>query len=196
MKKYLYLKTHCITGKKYIGQTVRNPYKYKGSGVLWNEHLMEFGNFVDTVILYESTDMNEFSEVAYRYSIEFDVVNNPEFLNMIHEDGNNLAGDCNPNYKDGKFVGRLSDEKLYKKLDQDKFKTRWSDDNKKERDKARMRFSYYKKTGNLTMAEYEWNKWYALSEFVDNNRKSLWKTDTFEMWYNRQGNDLDFRNEE
>ena len=56
-----------------------------------------------------------------------------------------------------------------------------------------MNFSDYKRRGNFDKAQEWWNKWYDLSMFKDNNRQALWKTDTFEMWYNRKGNDINFR---
>ena len=52
---YLYLKTHNITGLKYLGQTKQDPFIYKGSGKEWRAHLKLFGNLVSTEILL-STD--------------------------------------------------------------------------------------------------------------------------------------------
>lgn len=36
---HLYKKTHNITGLKYLGQTTKNPYKYRGSGTYWKRHI-------------------------------------------------------------------------------------------------------------------------------------------------------------
>ena len=41
---HLYIKTHNITGLKYFGKTIGNPYSYKGSGTYWNNHLKKHGN--------------------------------------------------------------------------------------------------------------------------------------------------------
>jgi hypothetical protein len=35
----LYVKTHNITGLKYFGKTTNDPFKYKGSGKYWLDHL-------------------------------------------------------------------------------------------------------------------------------------------------------------
>ena len=47
--------------------------------------------------------------------------------------------------------------------------------------------------GNKERAEYYWNIWYSMAPKKSNNRQALWETDTFDMWYNRKGNDLNFR---
>lgn len=39
MKIYLYVKRHIETGLLYFGKTVKNPYKYNGSGLRWKRHL-------------------------------------------------------------------------------------------------------------------------------------------------------------
>ena len=51
---YLYIKTHKITGLKYLGQTSKDPYKYSGSGIDWIHHLKLFGNDLDTEILLQT----------------------------------------------------------------------------------------------------------------------------------------------
>jgi hypothetical protein len=56
----LYIKTHRKTGLKYFGQTKKsNPYKYKGSGYDWVEHITEHGYDVDTEIILQCTDIND-----------------------------------------------------------------------------------------------------------------------------------------
>ena len=45
MITYLYHKRHGITGLNYFGKTVRNPYKYNGSGLYWKRHLAQHGNY-------------------------------------------------------------------------------------------------------------------------------------------------------
>ena len=60
-----------------------------------------------------------------------------------------------------------------------------------------MAFWYHKnETRNIDEARKYWNKWYSQRKkegFKSKNRQSLWKTDTFEMWWYREGNELDFR---
>lgn len=85
---YLYVKTHKITGLKYLGQTSsKDPYKYKGSGVYWNLHLKKHGNEVDTTILAECNSKEELKEQGLYYSRLWDVVNNPEWANLKEEQG-------------------------------------------------------------------------------------------------------------
>jgi hypothetical protein len=187
----LYLKTHNVTGMKYLGQTTRNPYKYEGSGVYWRRHIEMHGNNVTTEILYQSDNQDNFEKVCIDYSAKFDVVNNKMFANLIEEHGNSLGGKANPNYKTGKYTGRLDNPELYKQLDRDHHSAQW--DNKKEYAHPRMNFYHHKRIGNKERAEYYWNIWYSMAPKKSNNRQALWKTDTFEMWYNRKGNDLDFR---
>ena len=76
----LYLKTHNVTGMKYLGQTTRNPYKYEGSGVYWRRHIEMHGNNVTTEILYQSDNQDNFKKVCIDYSAKFDVVNNKSLL--------------------------------------------------------------------------------------------------------------------
>lgn len=35
---YLYIKEHDITGLKYLGKTIADPYSYLGSGKYWKDH--------------------------------------------------------------------------------------------------------------------------------------------------------------
>ena len=187
----LYLKTHNITGMKYLGQTTRDPYKYKGSGTYWKRHIELHGNDVTTEILYESDNEETFRKVASDYSTKLNVVINDSFANLVEEHGGSLGGQANPNYKTGKYTGRLDDPKLYKQLDRQKHYDTW--EMTKERIHPRMNFYYYKRVGNKERAEHYWNIWYNMAPKKSNNRQALWTTDTFEMWYNRKGNDLNFR---
>ena len=101
MKTYLYLKTHRVTGLKYLGKTTQDPYKYKGSGLRWTRHLAKHGNDVSTLILFESDSRQEIKTQGQYYSDLWDVVNNQQFANMRPEtgDGGNTS-QCN-NYKIG-----------------------------------------------------------------------------------------------
>lgn len=70
---YLYVKTHKITGLKYLGQTSRNPFKYCGSGVDWLYHLKRFGNDVHTEILLQTQDKEERNYWGRYYSALFNI---------------------------------------------------------------------------------------------------------------------------
>lgn len=101
MKTYLYLKTHRVTGLKYLGKTTQDPHKYKGSGLRWTRHLAKHGNDVSTLILFESDDLKEIKSQGLYYSKLWDVVNDQNFANMRPETGD--GGDTSQceNYKIG-----------------------------------------------------------------------------------------------
>lgn len=85
---YLYIKQHRITKLKYFGKTIRkDPYKYKGSGTRWINHIKYHKNLVDTIWLKLFTDIDELVEYAVKFSIEHDIVNSHEWANLIEETG-------------------------------------------------------------------------------------------------------------
>lgn len=90
---YLYVKTHNKTGLKYLGQTCKDPFKYKGSGKYWIRHIKQHGNDVTTTILTESEKLADISAAGLFYSNMFDVVNSCEWANLIPEAG---TGGHNP----------------------------------------------------------------------------------------------------
>ena len=59
MTIYLYVKTHRVTKLKYFGKTVRDPYKYRGSGKHWKAHLKVHGYDIDTTIIGEYENVEE-----------------------------------------------------------------------------------------------------------------------------------------
>lgn len=83
----LYLKTHNITGMKYLGQTSRDPYKYQGSGLDWKAHIKENGYDVSTQILLITNDMNELAETGLFFSKLWDVQKSKDFANRVPEGG-------------------------------------------------------------------------------------------------------------
>ena len=62
---YLYIKQHSITKKKYFGKTVsKDPYKYTGSGKVWNRHIKKHGKeHIDTLWVSELYDFHRFYQV-------------------------------------------------------------------------------------------------------------------------------------
>lgn len=86
----LYLKESPL-GLKYLGKCVDvDPYKYKGSGVVWRRHLKAHNisaEEIKTVILFETEDKEELKKMGLYYSKLWDVVNNKEFANLIPEHG-------------------------------------------------------------------------------------------------------------
>jgi len=89
MKTYkLYVKTHNITGLKYLGKTsAPDPHKYKGSGVYWVRHLKKHGNDHTTEILYTGTDHAELIRWGEHFSLLWDVVKSDQWANLKPESG-------------------------------------------------------------------------------------------------------------
>ena len=83
----LYVKTHKVTGLKYLGKTEKDPYVYKGSGIRWKRELKKYGNDVDTEILFESENFEEIKEKGLYYSELWDIVHSDEWANFIEENG-------------------------------------------------------------------------------------------------------------
>jgi hypothetical protein len=96
---YLYLKTHNKTKKKYLGKTVKDPYKYFGSGTYWKEHLRRYGYDVITEILFQTESKEELRSKALYYSQMWDVANSPEFANTIPEMGDGGDTSQSPAYQ-------------------------------------------------------------------------------------------------
>ena len=73
---YLYVKTHKITGLKYLGYTGKvDPYKYLGSGEYWTKHLIKHGKEIATEILHECQSKVEIKERGLYYSELWNIVN-------------------------------------------------------------------------------------------------------------------------
>jgi len=96
---YLYIKTHNITGLKYLGKTVQDPFQYRGSGQRWSNHLRKHGNDVSTEILFKTTDKDEFKRVALEYSKTYDIVKSKKFANLMEENG--CGGVTSTSFKKG-----------------------------------------------------------------------------------------------
>lgn len=104
-KIYLYLKTHKISGLKYLGKTSGDPYKYNGSGVVWRDHLKKYGTSeIHTEILFETTSEYELREKGLYYSNLWNIVESKEFANLREESG------------DGWVPGRSLSEEHRKKI--------------------------------------------------------------------------------
>jgi hypothetical protein len=89
---YLYVKTHKITGLKYLGKTkAKNPIKYPGSGTRWTNHLKVHGYYFDTEILRECETAAEVKEWGIYYSKLFNVVEDHAWANLKFETGDGGA---------------------------------------------------------------------------------------------------------
>lgn len=103
---YLYIKTHNITGLKYLGQTRQNPFTYLGSGVRWTRHLKKHGTDIKTEIIGEFSSLKELKAVALFYSELWDIKNSPYWANLVEESGS--GGDL----RSGKIHTEESKQKM------------------------------------------------------------------------------------
>jgi hypothetical protein len=83
----LYVKTHRLTGLKYLGKTERDPYTYSGSGIRWKRELNKYGNDVETEILFQSDNLDEIREKGLYYSELWNIVESNDWANFIEENG-------------------------------------------------------------------------------------------------------------
>ena len=82
------LKTHNVTGLKYLCMTKRANWEdYEGSGKHWRGHLNKHGHDFSTELLFETDDYDRCVEKGAYYSELWNVVENPEFANLIPEHG-------------------------------------------------------------------------------------------------------------
>jgi hypothetical protein len=84
---YLYVKTHRITGLKYLGKTKQDPYKYKGSGVYWTSHIKKHGYLVDTEIIAECISNESVKTQGEYYSNLWGIVASTDWANLKEESG-------------------------------------------------------------------------------------------------------------
>jgi len=119
---YLYVKTHQVTGLKYLGKTVSSdPHKYPGSGKYWRAHLEKHGYNYSTEILFESTVATAIKEKGIYYSRLWDIVKSDEWANLKDEqgDGGYCAAAFTPEAnakRSSTLTGRTITEEHRKKL--------------------------------------------------------------------------------
>ena len=87
MKTTLYIKEHNITGLKYFGKTVKDPYQYNGSGKYWTNHLNKHGADITTIWTKEFTDENDLVDFAELFSEFYNIVESDAWANLIPETG-------------------------------------------------------------------------------------------------------------
>ena len=87
MTIYLYKKTHNKTGLQYLGKTTQDPFKYKGSGKRWVNHVNKYGYDITTEILKECQTNDEVRECGKYYSELWNVVESSEWANLKPEYG-------------------------------------------------------------------------------------------------------------
>lgn len=84
---YLYIKTHNVTGLKYLGKTTQDPYKYKGSGKRWLNHIKKHGNNVTTEIVGQFDTIEELRSISISLSEKYNIVHSNEWANLRPESG-------------------------------------------------------------------------------------------------------------
>ena len=90
---YLMVKTHKITGLKYLCQTTKkDPITYPGSGTYWWRHLNKHGRDLDTIILHECSSKEELKRLGLHYSELWNIVESIEWANLKPESGVGGAG--------------------------------------------------------------------------------------------------------
>jgi len=87
MTIYLYHKRHRKTGLNYFGKTKTDPNKYNGSGKYWIAHLNKHGFDVETISIWEFTDLTECSRFATEFSIKNNIVESKDWANLKIENG-------------------------------------------------------------------------------------------------------------
>lgn len=93
------IKQHNVTGLKYLCITKKDDYaNYHGSGSYWLNHIKKHGFNVTTTVLAETDDLDELRRLGEYYSEKYNVVENPEFANLIPERGYAYPND-DPFYK-------------------------------------------------------------------------------------------------
>jgi hypothetical protein len=84
---YLYVKTHQITGLKYLGKTVcKDPHAYKGSGKMWQAHCKKHGYIYNTEIIFQSDSKDAIKEKGIYYSQFWNIVESKEWANLKQEE--------------------------------------------------------------------------------------------------------------
>ena len=109
---YLCVKTHSITGLKYLCQTTKSdPYKYLGSGKYWRLHLRKHGYEHLTEVIKECNTKEEVKEWGIHFSKLWNVIESDEWANLMEENGGGGKTTPMPWNK-----GKKSSEKTVQKL--------------------------------------------------------------------------------
>ena len=83
----LFLKTH-NKGLKYLCKSEQEEWKkYLGSGVYWKRYLKIYGKGIETKLLFETNDLEEFKKVCLAESKERNIVESEDYANLIMENG-------------------------------------------------------------------------------------------------------------
>jgi hypothetical protein len=165
MTIYLYKKTHKVTGLQYLGKTIKNPYKYKGSGDIWKNHIKEHGYYVITEIIKECQSKEELNYWGRYYSELWDVVANPSWANKIPETGggigvssevaktNNLRRWNDPEYRVNMLNQRNTPENKTK--NSNNLKNLWQSDDYRNKQLVSHRSEEYRKRNSILQKQVQ-----------------------------------------
>lgn len=95
---YLYVKTHNITGLKYLGKTKQNPFNYLGSGKIWTRHIKKHGKNISTQILLTTESKEELKETGLFFSRLWNIVESDDWANCRPEEGDGGDNSANIDY--------------------------------------------------------------------------------------------------
>ncbi len=97
MSIYLLVKTHKVSGLKYLCQTRKKDYKkYKGSGDYWKKHLKIHGNIIETQLLKICNNKLDLKKWGKHYSNKWNIVDAKDkngkkiWANLVPETGNGM----------------------------------------------------------------------------------------------------------
>lgn len=82
----LYVKQHNVTGLKYFGATIRDPYAYQGSGIQWIKHCRKHGFDISTIEVFVFEVQAEAERFAIQFSRDNNIVRSNQWANLIIED--------------------------------------------------------------------------------------------------------------
>jgi hypothetical protein len=89
---YLYVKIHNRTKLKYLGQTYRDPFKYKGSGTRWLNHINKHGYDISTKLIAAFDNKDDLAAAGMFWSKKWNIVASNEWANLTEENGTSIAG--------------------------------------------------------------------------------------------------------
>lgn len=99
---YLYVKTHNVTGLKYLGYTgSKDPFSYPGSGTRWRRHLNKYGYNYTTTILAECQSKIEIQIIGTYYSKLWNVVLKTQWANIKEETADGGDTSMSVRFKEG-----------------------------------------------------------------------------------------------
>ncbi len=88
MSHKLLIKKHKKTGLKYLCYTQQKDHNsYTGSGKYWVKHIKKHGIYIETQLIFETENYDEFKQKALNISQQLNVVLSNEWANLRDEDG-------------------------------------------------------------------------------------------------------------